>query len=126
MDPWFSPETGRLFAMMSLLAFAATLEPLARQGRARAAVLTTFASCIGVGLALRGLAAWRRCDRTADVVRPLIVGGLALPCHLRRPSPKCADLQRGRAAQDHRLRLVTAVNLPAATAAAGQLASKAP
>src|SRR5262245_20071400 len=25
MEPWFAPETGRLFAMMSLLAFAATL-----------------------------------------------------------------------------------------------------
>ena len=82
MEPWFTPETGRLFAMLSLLAFAATLEPLARQGRARGAVMTIFAACVGLGLALLALAAVAGAiGQPGYVVRPLIVGGLvvALP-----------------------------------------------
>ena len=79
MEPWFTPETGRLFAMMSLLAFAATLEPLARQGRARAAVLTTFASCIGLGLACVALAAVGvAVGQPRYVIAPMIAAGLAV------------------------------------------------
>ena len=79
MEPWFAPETGRLFAMMSLLAFAATLEPLARQGRARGAVLATLASCIGLGLACVALAAVAAAiGQPRYVITPMIVAGVAV------------------------------------------------
>jgi hypothetical protein len=79
MEPWFTPETERLFSMLLLLAFTATLEPLARQGRARAAVMTTFASCIGLGLALLALAAVAaESGQPGHVVRPLTIGGLVV------------------------------------------------
>jgi hypothetical protein len=79
MEPWFAPETGRLFTMMSLLAFAATLEPLARQGRARTVVLTTFASCIGLGLACVALAAvGAAMGQPRYVIGPMIAAGLAV------------------------------------------------
>jgi arginine exporter protein ArgO len=79
MEPWFAPETGRLFAMMSLLAFASTLEPLARQGRARAAVLTTFASCMALGLACVALAVvGALIGQPNYVIAPMIVAGVAV------------------------------------------------
>ena len=79
MEPWFTPETGRLFAMLSLLAFTATLEPLARQGRARSAVMTILAACIALGLALLAMAAVAGAiGQPGYVIRPLIVGGVVV------------------------------------------------
>lgn len=49
---WFSSETAPYLAFFSLLATAAALEPLAKQGRARALVLGIYGACTALGIAL--------------------------------------------------------------------------
>jgi hypothetical protein len=79
MEPWFAPETGRLFTMLALLALASTLEPLARQGRARAAVLTVFGSCTALGLACLAFgAAGAATGQPGYVIGPLLISGFTV------------------------------------------------
>ena len=58
-EAWFTPETARLFSLLSLLALTAMVKPLAQQGRARAFVLALFSSCcvLGVVLFIAGIGA---------------------------------------------------------------------
>ena len=51
-EAWFSAEAAPYLAFFSLLATAAALEPLAKQGRARALVLGIFGACTALGIAL--------------------------------------------------------------------------
>lgn len=51
-EAWFSSDTAPYLAFFSLLATAAALEPLAKQGRARALVLGIFGACTALGIAL--------------------------------------------------------------------------
>lgn len=52
MDPWFSPDAGRWFALLSLLSLLAGCAPLIIQGRAKALVLGAFLGALGLGIAL--------------------------------------------------------------------------
>ena len=51
-EAWFSAEVAPYLAFFSLLASAAALEPLAKQGRARALVLGIYGACTALGVAL--------------------------------------------------------------------------
>ena len=51
-EAWFSAQTAPYLAFFSLLATAAALEPLAKQGRGRVLVLGIFGACAAVGIAL--------------------------------------------------------------------------
>jgi hypothetical protein len=51
-EPWFSPETARWFAFLSLLAVLAALEAPARRGLYRTAVLTTAVAAVALGVSL--------------------------------------------------------------------------
>ena len=51
-DGWFTPETARMFSLLSLLSLTALVKPLAQQGRARVFVLSLFMSCFALGVVL--------------------------------------------------------------------------
>ena len=78
-EAWFSQEAARSLAFLSLLACAAAFEPLAKQGRARALVLTIFGACIALGaacFAAGGVAVLA--GQPSYVSRPLLLVGFAV------------------------------------------------
>ena len=78
-DAWFAPEAARSLAFLSLLAVAAVLEPVARQGRARAIVLTIYGACVALGVAFfaaGGVAVLA--GQPAYVSRPLLLVGFVV------------------------------------------------
>lgn len=78
-EAWFAPEAGRWVALLSLLAIAAALEPLAKQGRARALVMATYAACIAIGVAfLPAAAVGALVGQPRHVLGPLLVGGFTV------------------------------------------------
>lgn len=58
-EAWFTPDTARMFSLLSLLALTALVKPMAQHGRGRAFVLALFSSCcvLGVVLFVAGIAA---------------------------------------------------------------------
>ena len=78
-EPWFSPDVARSFAFLSLLAVTAALEPLAKQGRLRAIVLSVFGTCTLLGAAFfaAGILAWLA-DQPAYVSRSLLLVGFTV------------------------------------------------
>ena len=52
IEPWFSAEIARSFSLLSLLALLACLQPLARAGRAKALVMSSFLAATGLALTL--------------------------------------------------------------------------
>jgi hypothetical protein len=76
IEPWFSPDAGRWFSFLSMLALLSLLEPLAGKGRHRSLVI----SVCGAGIALGGMflaaaAIAASVGQPAHVVRPLALGG---------------------------------------------------
>ena len=51
-EGWFTPETARLFSLLSLLALTAMVKPMAQSGRGRAFVLSLFMSCCALGVVM--------------------------------------------------------------------------
>lgn len=78
-EAWFSPDVARSFAFLSLLAITAVLEPVAQQGRFRAAVMAVFGGCVVLGaafLAAGGLALLA--GQPAYVFRSLLLVGFVI------------------------------------------------
>lgn len=78
-EAWFAPDAGRWVALLSLLATAAALEPLAKQGRARAFVMASFTACIAIGVVfLAAAAVGVMVGQPRYVLGPLLIGGLTV------------------------------------------------
>lgn len=79
MDPWFSPEAGRWFALLSLLSLLALTAPLIMQGRAKPLVLAGYLAALGVGIVLLAAAALAALsDQPGHVSGALGLSGLVL------------------------------------------------
>jgi hypothetical protein len=79
VNPWFSPDAGRWFALLSLLSLLALSVPLIMQGRSKALVLGGFAAALALGivlLAAAGVAALS--GQPGHVSGTLGIGGVVL------------------------------------------------
>ena len=76
-EAWFSPETSRYFAFLSLLALCAIFDEVARRGRLRHLVLGVWNVVIGISVVIAGSGAVAfLTGQPAYVVRTLVMSGM--------------------------------------------------
>jgi fatty acid desaturase len=77
MDPWFTPAVAPFFAFFALFSLLSLLEPFAKRGQYRRAVLAACTAAVAVGIALLFAAAVAYAQSQPPyVVLPLSLSGV--------------------------------------------------